>query len=346
MKIAIVTNDRFSDLGWGTEKKHVEDVAETMRASGATVTIHDVPNAQALYTQLEDLTQADLVWPNTYHFYNKNEKPVSLAKALEKQGIKILGPSANTLETTLSKERCQKTLSEQEVPTPRYLIVTRQDQDELSRSLKKGNLSLPVIVKPTSTSGSRGIDLDSVQDTLNGAIKTTQKIIQEYNCAIIEEFLPGLEFTVGVIGNGRYRRTYTVSCNTTNGHNVLDYETRHKGFVRGTVEAKPIDDKEIAHKITSLATKVCNALEINDFTRFDGRLDQDGNPKVFDVNGMPGLARGRSYSTNLFYVLFPEIPRDEIFNGLINSIIHAAATRHEIEVPDSITNNTLYLKKT
>jgi D-alanine-D-alanine ligase-like ATP-grasp enzyme len=351
MNLTIVTNPEHAYLGWGTKTESVEYVAEALNNAGIDTTIVSISTEEDLEKETEALSRADLVWPNTYH-YNKKGVTSSLPQDLESIGARLVGPTSQSLETVLLKDKCQSRLREFGVPTPGFISVNGETSEEISHLLTESNLTYPIIVKSAEGSISSGILPDSVKEFPCEVPSYVEKLrrIANPRRILLEEYIGGPEFTVAAIGNGEHQKIYAVNTRITDPvtasrkYSFLDGEMRPGCLKKGLVKLEPVTDENLLGSLKKIAQETCQALDIYDWTRFDGRLDSNGSPRVFDVNGMPGLSLEVSVTTHQFSALYPDTPKEEVFQGLVYSIVHSAATRHGITPTTQLTDNALYLK--
>src|SRR5690606_34728294 len=88
-------------------------------------------------------------------------------------------------------------LSYYKIPNSKFFVIDNLNQTG------KINLSFPLIVKPISEGSSKGIFSSSFVRTKKELINEIERILFEYRQpALVEEFLPGREFTVAILGNG------------------------------------------------------------------------------------------------------------------------------------------------
>ena len=352
MNLTIITNPEHEYLGWGTTPERVAQVAKLLEEADIDVTVSSISTYKDLVENSEAISNADLVWPNVYH-YSKNGEMAPLPRDLELMGARLVGPSPQSLETVLLKDQCQSKLKESRVPTPRFVSINGETPEEISRLLIQSNLTYPIIVKSAEGSISSGILPDSVKEHPSEVPEYVEKLraVATPKRILLEEYIGGPEFTVAVIGNGKQQRIYAVHTKIIDPHIAsrqyafLDGEMRPGCLKKGTVKLEPITDPELLQSLGNIAKSTCQALGIYDWTRFDGRIDNDGTPRVFDVNGMPGLSLDVSVTPHQFSAIYPTIPKEEVFRGLVYSIVHSAATRHNITPTAELTDNALYLNE-
>jgi D-alanine-D-alanine ligase len=119
-----------------------------------------------------------------------------------------------------------------------------------------------------------------------GDLEPALRLAQRYDDQVIlEQFIPGREFTVGVLGN----RSLAVG-EIIPSHEIFDYECKYTpGMCREVFPASL--ESGIAARIQELALAAHRALKLRDFSRVDFRLDKDGTPYCLEVNTLPGMTR-------------------------------------------------------
>ncbi|MDE3057837.1 MAG: D-alanine--D-alanine ligase, partial [Bacteroidota bacterium] len=116
---------------------------------------------------------------------------------LEMLNLPYTGSDPLTLGICLDKSRAKEILSYHRIPTPKFTVV-----HSLSH-LRKENIFLPAIVKPLFEGSSKGIFNSSFVQTVSDLYEQVERILNGYDePALTEEFLPGREFTVAMLGNG------------------------------------------------------------------------------------------------------------------------------------------------
>jgi len=145
-----------------------------------------------------------------------------------------------------------------------------------------GELGWPLIVKPANAGSSVGITVAHGPDELPAAIEAARAVDEEI---LVEAFLPGREFTVGVVGD----RALGVG-EILPQHEIFDYECKYTPGM--TDEIFPADIPEtLADEMRALGLATHAALHLRDFSRVDFRLDADGRPSVLEANTLPGMTK-------------------------------------------------------
>jgi D-alanine-D-alanine ligase len=158
---------------------------------------------------------------------------------------------------------------------------------------------LPAIVKPLYEGSSKGIRDNSVIFKTKDLYERIHEVIRLYNePVIVERFLSGREFTVGVLGN--YPNLEILPIVEIN-HGMLppgaapiySYEAK---WIWDTPD-KPLKifscpadlTADLKRRIEHVITRTCAILRIRDWSRIDVRLDEKGEPNILEVNPLPGI---------------------------------------------------------
>jgi D-alanine-D-alanine ligase len=106
---------------------------------------------------------------------------------------------------------------------------------------------------------------------------------------LVEAFLPGREFTVGIVGNGKDARSIGVMEVVLRPDSEPDvYSYHNKEFCEELVEYRKVDDPE-ARQAEHTALAAWQALDCRDGGRVDLRSDANGIPNFIEVNPLAGL---------------------------------------------------------
>jgi D-alanine-D-alanine ligase len=252
---------------------------------------------------------------------------------LEMLRIPYLGSDPLTLGICLVKSRTKEVLAYYGVPTAPHAVMASMDE---CRSVR---IRFPAIVKPLHEGSSKGIYDSCVVRTTGELEREVETLLATYGePALVEEFLPGREFTVAMLGNGEGLRLLPVveikfDALPPGANPIYSYEAK---WIWDTVE-KPLDiyecpaplDNRLRREIESICRKTYDILRCRDWTRIDLRCDAGGKPRVIEVNPLPGiLPRPEDNSC------FPKAARAAgmTYNDLINSVLDIAMRRCGIPV--------------
>ncbi len=245
--------------------------------------------------------------------------------------IPYTGSDPLTLAICLDKARTKEILSYHKVPNAKFFIA-----DSLNQTSNL-DLKFPLIVKPVSEGSSKGIFSSSFVKDVKELTSEVERILNEYNQpALIEEFLPGKEFTAAVIGNGNEAQVLPiVEINYKDFPDdfipIYSYEAK---WILDTKE-NPLDvftcpakiDSILESKIKETVLRAYNVLRCKDWSRIDVRLDTNEEPNIIEVNPLPGILPNPEENS-----CFPKAARTAglNYNDMINTVLLAAAKRHKL----------------
>jgi D-alanine-D-alanine ligase len=192
----------------------------------------------------------------------------------------------------------------------------------------------PAIVKPLHEGSSKGIYDSCVVRTKEELEREAQIVLSTYEQpALVEEFLPGREFTVALLGNGDSLRTLPIvelkfDALPPGVNPIYSYEAK---WIWDRSE-KPLDifqcpavlEQSLRDEIESMCRSAFRVLNCRDWARIDVRLDADGRPHILEINPLPGiLPRPEDNSC------FPKAARAAgmSYNRLINTVLDIAMNR-------------------
>lgn len=293
---------------------------------------HDVTLVEADHLAYQKLLELkpDIVF-NIAEGYNGVSREAQIPAILDMLQIPYTGSDPLTLAICLDKARTKEILSYHKVPNAKFLIA-----DSLNQTSNL-DLKFPLIVKPISEGSSKGIFSSSFVKDAKELTSEVERILNEYNQpALIEEFLPGKEFTVAVIGNGNEAQVLPiVEINYKDFPDdfipIYSYEAK---WILDTKE-NPLDvfscpakiDSALEEKIKETVLRAYNVLRCKDWSRIDVRLDADNMPNIIEVNPLPGILPNPEENS-----CFPKAARATglNYNDMINTVLLAAAKRHKI----------------
>lgn len=193
---------------------------------------------------------------------------------LEMYGIPCSGSSALAIGITLDKALAKRLVQAAGIPTAPFAVV-QETGERLSR------LRFPLFAKPAGEGSSMGITAQSLcatEEELDAALER----LARYGPVLVEEFLPGDEYTVGIIG-GEAVGVMQVLPKQKEEPFIYSLEVKRDYLER--VEYRVFRDAPIE----AIALEVWRALDLRDVARVDLRRDRDGVPNFVEVNPLPGV---------------------------------------------------------
>ena len=245
--------------------------------------------------------------------------------------IPYTGSDALTLGICLDKARTKEILSYYGIPNAKFKVADSIDD------VNNLSFDFPVMVKPVCEGSSKGIYSSSFVRNEEELYSEVNRITNGYNQpALIEEFLPGREFTIAVLGNGSDIRILPII--------EIKYDRYPEGVLPlYSYEAKWIlDTKEndfdvfdcpanldpgLETKIKNIVLDTYNVLKCKDWSRVDVRLDKNGEPSIIEINPLPGIIPDPTENSS-----YPKAARAAgmTYDQMINSVLYAAAKRYNL----------------
>lgn len=297
MKVAVIYNKNQSEVinVFGAQNreiynpKTVERVASSLEKGGHNVrvidgNIHLIEKLSEFMPKVMHGEQPGMVFNMAYGIQGVS-RYTHVPALLEMVGIPYVGSSPAGHGIALDKITSKVLFQANGVPTPRYWSFFSEDQIP-------EDIPFPVIVKPKMEAVSMGIEVVHDMARLKEAVKT---LVKEYSQQVlVEEFIPGREFAVGLLGNGDPEVLPIVEFDLEGDPNAIQtYSEKMKRPKEKVCPAK-VDDA-LAAKMGELTKAAFRALGLFDFCRADFRMDDNGNLYVLELNSMASLGLTGSY---------------------------------------------------
>ncbi len=262
---------------------------------------------------------------------------------LEMLGIPYHGSDPLTLALCLDKARTKDVLAQYGIPTPRYALASSFDelQSGLARARACGSaglltdLAYPLFVKPSCEGSSKGIVNDALVRDEASLRAQLDRIRRHYRQpALVEEYLPGREFTVAAIGNPPDLQVLPIveirfDTLPAGVNPVYSYEAK---WIWDTAQ-NPLEifdcparlEPALRSEIEHVCSESYRVLRVRDWCRIDVRLDSRGRPHVLELNPLPGVLPKPEDNS-----CFPKAARAAgmSFPQLINRVFDVACERH------------------
>jgi len=307
--------------GFSEEQSAEFDSEETIAALDETISllgykVQRIGNARALCSRLSANDRWDLVF-NIAEGVTGRSREAQVPGILEVYGIPYTFSDPLVSAVTMDKAVTKRLVRGVGINTPDFMLVHAMSD------LSSCQMKFPLFAKPVAEGTGKGIDQHSRIESIRQLELTCKKLLEQFKQPVlIEEFLPGREFTIGVTGTGRDARvigTMEVKILPEAGEKIYSFETKENW--KKLVKYSRVEDKILRDEIESLVLKVYQTLECRDAARVDIRLDASGEPSFMEINTLPGLNPGHSD--------LPMLAAQEglSFKDLIGAIIASAMKR-------------------
>ena len=226
------------------------------------------------------------------------------------------------LNLTLDKGLTKLVLRQAGISTADFKVVSWISE------LEYLTIPFPLFVKPVAEGTSKGIDGFSLVRDQEQLSNSVNHLLKTYNQPVlVESFLPGREFTVGILGSGDETRalgTLEIHLNDQSPHPFYSYSIK-KEWEKYASYRLATDD--VAIKCAEIAVHAWKIIKGKDGGRIDFRLDTDGHPNLIEINPLAGL--------NPVWSDLPILAKLSgiTYNQMIAAIMNSALKRTSLKLP-------------
>jgi D-alanine-D-alanine ligase len=217
---------------------------------------------------------ADIVFMALHGENGENGK---VQAAFDLFGVRYTGSDYLSSAIAMNKGMAKKLFVEAGIPTPMGISMTRETRED---DVTKLNLHLPCIVKPCCGGSSIGVTI--VKDAAEFKAALDEAFRWE-NELVIEEFIEGREFSVGVIEG---KALPVIEIAPIQG--FYDYKNKYKAG--SAVETCPAElPEEVSVQMRHYAEEVAKVIGLDTYSRSDFLLDKDNKMYCLEANTLPGM---------------------------------------------------------
>jgi D-alanine-D-alanine ligase len=277
----------------------IDAVASALSAYGTVVRLEATEDFPALLRA----SRPDIVFNIAEGLYGANRES-HVPAICEFFDVPYSGSDPFTLSLCLHKAKTKDFLTAHGIPNAPYALI--QSEADLQRLLGKNSpfgasptADAPLFVKPVQEGSSKGITEKNLVRSREELEAQTRFLLTTYNQPVIAEvFLPGAEFTCGVVGNGQSARVLPLV--GMNFRSLPAGAVPIYGFEAKWIWDTPDDPIEIFEcpakidaalqaQIEDVALRAYRVLGCRDWSRIDVRVDAAGVPNIVEVNPLPGI---------------------------------------------------------
>jgi D-alanine-D-alanine ligase len=322
MKVGLTYDLRswYLDRGYSMEDTAEFDKQETVDAIAGSLhkmgfETEPVGNCFQLIEALAAGKKWDLVFNIAEGLYGDGRESVVPA-ILDQYKIPYVFSGPVILGLSLNKYLTRLIIAAAGIPvSPGMLISTKED-------IKKCKLEYPLFIKPVSEGTGKGINEKSTLNSFAELKEMAEWILSRFNQpALVEEYLPGREFTVGLIGSGNESIAIggmEIECKDNLPYSI-EYKENYQEFCKYIPLSKDFDGE-----CKSVALAVWKALEAVDAGRVDVKADRNGRICFMEVNPLAGLHPIHSDLPILSRMIGIE------YQSLMEMIMKATLKRHQL----------------
>ena len=331
LRVAFCCNTRHADDEFNVEyepEETIEHVKHGIESAGWEY-LH-IEADEDCYENLNRL-RPDLVF-NRAEGVRGESRESQIPAICEMLGVPYVGSGIMANAISLDKPTTKMILEYHGLKTAPFQVLNRVDEP-----LREG-LGHPLILKPSHEGSSMGINWDNVVYEEEALRKKLGEMLETYRQPIlVERFLDGREFSVGLVGNYIPGEEPTVLP-------VLEVDfggfPPELGRVLGQKAKSVFDDSsnykcpasiddELRRRIEAHAKASFKALNCLDWARMDYRLDADGELYFLEVNTLPGIDYDMERDELSFYPMMWYALGSK-YDDMVREVVQAALRRYGI----------------
>lgn len=275
-------------MGYGEKKEELSDifaraVEVSVKVEGISETAPDIAKVKASRKDQSDnffgpnvielCQMADVVFMALHGENGENGK---IQAAFDLFGIRYTGSGYLSSALAMDKGMAKQLFRQNGIPTPKGVSVKKSEK----KTFAELGLSLPCVVKPCCGGSSIGVSIVNSEEEFEAALK---EAFRWEDVLVIEEFVKGREFSVGVID---YKALPVIEIAPVEG--FYDYKNKYKAG--SAVETCPAElSAEITAQMQYYAEEVARVLGLDTYTRSDFLLDEKNQMYCLETNTLPGM---------------------------------------------------------
>lgn len=323
MKVAIIYNEDLAavinELGVQNKEVYkpetVKAVADALEKGGHNVrtidgNMHIIERMQGFMPRVVDGERTGMVFNMAYGIQGES-RYTHIPAMLEMLGTPYVGSGPVGHALALDKVITKIILQKHDVPTPDFQVFQDADED-------MSDVYFPAIVKPAAEAVSFGIKVVHDEEELRGAVEFVVREFQRP--ALVEQFIRGREFCVGLLGNGDPEAFPVLEIDLGDDPDAIQTELDKRENPRPKICPTNLSGEK-TEEMVRLSKKAFRALGLRDFARVDMRMDVDGNIYVLEINSMASLGATGSY-------VHAADAAGYDFTALVNKMLEVAAVRY------------------
>ncbi|OGF97264.1 MAG: D-alanine--D-alanine ligase [Candidatus Glassbacteria bacterium RBG_16_58_8] len=290
MKIGLTYDlrDDYLAAGYGEEETAEFDRQDTIEAIEGTLRslgyqTDRIGHIRQLAERLVDGDRWELVFNIAEGMYGYGRE-AQVPALLDAYRIPYTFSDPLVLALTLHKGMTKQVVRTLGIPTPDFALV------ETVSDLERLDLPFPLFAKPVAEGTSKGISAASKARTRAELEAVCRDLLRRYHQPVlVEVFLPGQEFTIGMVGTGsKARAVGAMEVTLVDQAEPEVYSYTNKAKYKERVCYRLVDGRTVDRAI-DIALRAWRGLGCRDGGRVDLRCDADGIPQFLEVNPLAGL---------------------------------------------------------
>jgi D-alanine-D-alanine ligase len=322
MHIGLTYDLKTTYLQKGFTEDEIAEFDSEETIEGIQTALSDLGHTTELVGNITDLTVAlingqrwDLVFNICEGLYGIGREAQAPA-LLDAYRIPYTFSDPMVLALTLHKGMTKRVIRDAGIPTAPFFLIENEPE------IEKCPLAFPVFAKPVAEGSGKGIGENSIIESQKRYSEVCATLLELYRQPVlIEKWLPGREFTVGILGTGKNARVIGVmEVNIKPSVRTDIYSRFIKENYQGKVDYKLVEG-EVKELCARISLKAWRILGCRDAGRIDLKLDENGIPNFIEVNPLPGINHIHSDLPIMLYL------QGWQYKQLIAEIIKSASER-------------------
>jgi D-alanine-D-alanine ligase len=269
--------------GWSDERTISLQTGEAILNSLLSLNL----NAFGLDLTLDNLDMLDIKNMDIADIamHGKGGEDGKLQACLELKGIKYTGSNSFSSALAMDKYYTKKMLNSDKIPTAKYCKIDFDAENknfDFDFAKIYDLLDFPFVVKPVSQGSAIGVYIVNSEDELKTALENISKLDTG---ALLESYINGREFTVGIVGNQILPVLEIVSSN-----NFYDFDAKYTEGKSRHEMPNDLDAEKLA-EMQLIAKRTFDSVGCKGVARVDIMMDTNNNLFVLEINTIPGMTK-------------------------------------------------------
>ncbi|MES0491017.1 MAG: hypothetical protein ABUK01_13550 [Leptospirales bacterium] len=295
----------------------IEPIKEALLKLGYQVEIID--GVDDLMTRIDEIKNKVSLLFNKSLGDSGLEKKITVPAIARHNGIPLVGASAYGLTLGRNKFHSNRLLHGLGVRVPHAMVF----YPEYAVKVQEGDFSFPVLAKPSNESNSLGLSDKSILNTPQEVIEVVTDLLKAFRQPItVEEFIPGDEWSVSVIGNKPDTLSLGCVTNILDGKSMAGKVKTREHNVDGAIKYEKASHPQLIDEALRISEKIHDHMEFYDYSRIDFRIGSDDQLYCMELTPHPDLRIDSSYVPAALQTL-PD------YETMIDKIVSAAHTRSQ-----------------
>jgi D-alanine-D-alanine ligase len=236
----------------------------------------------------EAVRRSDVIFNALHGYYGEDGK---IQQILETHAIPFTGSGSLSSAIAMAKHLAKESFRRAGLKTPAHVILEQGEGQEIDATksylLAHSKFALPYIVKPVSGGSSEGVSIVRSREELTDAL---EKAFEKGDSVLIEEFIPGVEASVGVIEGFRGQDMYTLPPIEIRpqSRGIFDYETKYSSEFSSEIVPATFSTS-IKKELERVAIAAHDTLGLSHYSRSDFIVSPHRGIFILETNSLPGL---------------------------------------------------------